>query len=97
MVNPYDVTKYTRTKEELEEFLLFCVSVAGKKATWQAQCLNNFLNYSEDNLSPFEIIRNYINSKKLRDTLGKNAYNMAKKYDSKKTTKEIINILEQCK
>ena len=37
MVNPYDITNYNRTQNELQEFLLFTIVVAGKTAYIQAQ------------------------------------------------------------
>ena len=43
MINPYNITDYNRKKEELEEFLLFCIVVAGKTAYIQAQKLEDFL------------------------------------------------------
>ena len=49
-VDPYNITKYNRTKAELECFLLFCIVVAGKTAYIQAQKLDEFLKISEKNL-----------------------------------------------
>jgi len=43
MIDPNRVTKTGRTQEELEEFLLFCVVVAGKNADQQAAKLERFL------------------------------------------------------
>jgi hypothetical protein len=43
MIDPSNVTNPGRTAEELEEFLLFCVSVAGKNADQQAAKLERFL------------------------------------------------------
>lgn len=43
MVDPQKVTKYNRTVEQLEEFWLFCLFVAGKNAAVQAQKLDNLL------------------------------------------------------
>jgi hypothetical protein len=43
MIDPSNVTNTARTPEELEEFLLFCVSVAGKNADQQAAKLERFL------------------------------------------------------
>ena len=42
-VDPYNITKYDRTKAELECFLLFCIVVAGKTAYIQARKLDEFL------------------------------------------------------
>jgi len=63
MIDPRKVTKFDRTKEELEEFLLFAIVVAGKGAFQQAAKLEAFLSQrqkSEDGAcfvqSPFEYI-----------------------------------------
>ncbi len=44
MVDPTAVTNFNRTDAELEEFLLFCVSVAGKTAKQISIALDKFLN-----------------------------------------------------
>lgn len=60
MVNPYDITNYNRTQNELQEFLLFTIVVAGKTAYIQAQKLDQFLKsintrlMMTDNISPFQ-------------------------------------------
>lgn len=56
MIDPSKITNFNRTKEELEELILFCIIVAGKKATIQAKKLDLFLN----SRPPFELIRSYI-------------------------------------
>src|SRR5271170_4511481 len=43
MIDPNNVTNPARTAAELEEFLLFCVVVAGKNADQQAAKLESFL------------------------------------------------------
>jgi hypothetical protein len=43
MIDPSNVTNPARSPEELEEFLLFCVVVAGKNADQQAAKLERFL------------------------------------------------------
>ena len=43
MIDPYKITKYDRTEEELQEFLLFCIVVAGKTAYIQAKKLHELL------------------------------------------------------
>ena len=43
MINPIDVTHFDRSTAELEEFLLFCVVVAGKTAATQAKLLHKLL------------------------------------------------------
>lgn len=60
MVDPDDVTHYRRTQYELEEFLLFCIVVAGKRAFIQAQKLENWITdweFSRPKELPFEMIR----------------------------------------
>ena len=44
LIDPYKITNYKRSKNELEEFLLFCIVVAGKTAYIQAGKLEQFLN-----------------------------------------------------
>ena len=43
MIDPNNVTNPARTAAELEEFLLFCVVVAGKNADQQSLKLERFL------------------------------------------------------
>jgi hypothetical protein len=44
MIDPTDVTKFDRTVSELQEFWLFCITVAGKTAVQQAKNLEAFLS-----------------------------------------------------
>jgi hypothetical protein len=53
MIDPNNVTNASRTAAELEEFLLFCVVVAGKNADQQAAKLERFLGGRR----PFPFIR----------------------------------------
>jgi hypothetical protein len=53
MIDPNNVTNPERTAAELEEFLLFCVVVAGKNADQQASKLERFLGGRK----PFAFIR----------------------------------------
>lgn len=53
MIDPNKVTNAARTRAELEEFLLFCVVVAGKNADQQSRKLERFLG----GRSPFAHIR----------------------------------------
>jgi len=63
MINPYEITNYNRTTHELEEFLLFCIVVAGKTAYIQAQKLDEFLSsvntrlMMPEHVSPFQSIK----------------------------------------
>ena len=63
MIDPYQITNYNRTQNELEEFLLFCIVVAGKTAYIQAQKLQDFLSsintrlMMPENINPFQSIK----------------------------------------
>jgi len=63
MVNPYNITNFNRSKSELEEFLLFCIVVAGKTAYIQANKLQEFLSSVTERLSmpqdssPFQVLK----------------------------------------
>ena len=60
MITPSLITLYNRNQDELEEFLLFAILVAGKKASTTAQKLDSFLdmrkNFGKANISPFDFI-----------------------------------------
>lgn len=62
-IDPYNITKYDRSEEELELFLLFCIVVAGKTAYIQSEKLSQFLCSVNDRLmmpervSPFQSIK----------------------------------------
>jgi thermostable 8-oxoguanine DNA glycosylase len=63
MIDPYNITNFNRTQNELEEFLLFCIVVAGKTAYIQAQKLEEFLVsvnkrlMMPENINPFQTIK----------------------------------------
>jgi thermostable 8-oxoguanine DNA glycosylase len=63
MIDPYKITNYNRTQNELEEFLLFCIVVAGKTAYIQAQKLQDFLSsintrlMMPEHINPFQSIK----------------------------------------
>jgi thermostable 8-oxoguanine DNA glycosylase len=63
MIDPYNITNYNRTQNELEEFLLLCIVVAGKTAYIQAQKLNEFLSsvntrlMMPENINPFQTLK----------------------------------------
>lgn len=69
MIDPYNITNFNRSNSELEEFLLFCIAVAGKKATNIAKALEIFLNIEINDLSPFEKIKKYIEKNTLKEYL----------------------------
>ena len=63
MIDPYKITNYNRTESQLQEFLLFCILVAGKTAYIQAKKLEEFLCSINQRLmmpehsSPFQSIK----------------------------------------
>jgi endonuclease III len=67
MVDPFAITKYDRSKSELEEMLLFCVLVAGKPARRTAAQLEKLLE--GHNNQPFARMRKYIREGILPDKL----------------------------
>jgi len=56
MVDPYDVTDYGRSRAELEEYFLFCLAVAGKKAVMIAAKVAEFLKGAAPGETPFEYV-----------------------------------------
>jgi len=62
-IDPYNITNYDRTKNELECFLLFCIVVAGKTAYIQARKLDEFLTsintrlMMPEHIGPFQTIK----------------------------------------
>ena len=69
MIDPFKITDYNRTQDELEEFLLFTICVAGKKATMIASKLESLLNLGVG--TPFEIISDMIRNETLEPNLKK--------------------------
>ncbi len=65
MIDPCNVTVHDRTPAQLEEFLLFCVVVAGKNADQQARKLENLLKGRR----PFALIREIDRKGKLGEEL----------------------------
>lgn len=57
MIDPSKVTNFNRSPEELEEFLLFAIVVAGKPAYQQAEKLDKFIKKFSGGYSPFGVIR----------------------------------------
>jgi thermostable 8-oxoguanine DNA glycosylase len=62
MIDPTDITKFDRTDDELEEFFLFSVAVAGKTAKVITKKIDQFLSLERENVSPFEKIRRMLSS-----------------------------------
>ena len=81
MINPAEVTNYNRTQSELQEFLLFCINVAGKKSSVEAPKLEVFLQRAKDitakhrkselmkDASPFDSIRALIKMGRLEEIM----------------------------
>jgi hypothetical protein len=61
MIIPHQITNFNRTQEELEEFLLFSIMVAGKSSTQTAVKLEKFLSPARaQKLSPFDWIQSLV-------------------------------------
>lgn len=71
MVDPTNITDFNRTREQLEELLLFCIVVAGKTATIQAKKLEEFLNIKTKYTFPFDKVKRLIKTGKLLERLEK--------------------------
>lgn len=61
MINPHKITDFNRSERDLQEFLLFCVCVAGKSSEQQSKKLDIFLagHCGIGGMLPFEMIRMY--------------------------------------
>jgi thermostable 8-oxoguanine DNA glycosylase len=68
MVDPTKITDFNRSKEQLEELLLFCILVAGKTASIQARKLDLFLK-KHPSKSPFKLIEHYLKKKTLLEEI----------------------------
>lgn len=55
MIDPFKITNYDRTDAELQEFWLFCLAVAGKKATMMAKKVDDFIKLTPQ-FDPFTSI-----------------------------------------
>jgi len=62
MITPTTITNYNRTEEELEEFLMFAILVAGKGAEQQAKKLDAFLKHcmTKEKGKPFAHIKHLV-------------------------------------
>jgi endonuclease III len=45
MIIPTEITNFARTDEQLEEFMLFCIAVAGKRSDMAAGKVNDLMTY----------------------------------------------------
>ena len=72
MINPAEVTNYNRTQAELEEFILFCINVAGKKSSIEAPKLEVFIERAKNitkESTPFNCIRKLIKLGRLQEIM----------------------------
>ena len=72
MINPAEVTNYNRTQSELQEFLLFCINVAGKKSSIEAPKLEIFIQRAKDitkESTPFNCIKKLIKLGRLQEIM----------------------------
>lgn len=72
MINPAEVTNYNRIQSELEEFILFCINVAGKKSAIEAPKLEVFIERAKDitkESTPFNCIRKLIKLGRLNEIM----------------------------
>ena len=72
MINPAEVTNYNRTQSELQEFLLFCINVAGKKSSIEAPKLEVFIQRAKDitkESTPFNCIKKLIKLGRLQEIM----------------------------
>lgn len=73
MIDPTKITKFDRTDAELEEFLLFCVLVAGHNAQTTAKTLNRLLGYGTSPHTPFTLLRLMLS---MQDRVSENAFGL---------------------
>jgi thermostable 8-oxoguanine DNA glycosylase len=69
MIDPFKITDFERKEADLQEFLLFCVAVAGKKATMIASKIATFLSGANNNELPFDYVRRLAQSELLVERL----------------------------
>ena len=72
MINPAQVTNYNRTQYELEEFILFCINVAGKKSAIEAPKLELFIERAKNitkETTPFNSIKKLIKLERLSEVM----------------------------
>jgi Thermostable 8-oxoguanine DNA glycosylase len=69
MIDAYDVTRFDRTEAELQEYLMFCLAVAGKKASMIAQKLHDFLSPMEETETPFSYVSRLVAEDRLTGEL----------------------------
>lgn len=60
MVDPFKITDFNRDDAALQEFWMFCVAVAGKKATMIAGKIDEFLAPKAPGELPFDYVRRLV-------------------------------------
>ena len=65
MVDPFEITDFGRGDAALQEFWLFCVAVAGKKATMIAGKVDEFLSGRAEGELPFDYVRRLVSEGRL--------------------------------
>ena len=70
MVNPFELNYKNATTTELEEFMLFCIAVAGKNATITSMLLRDMWEVNKTLWpSPFEYVKAHRNPRNLADIM----------------------------
>lgn len=72
MINPAEVTNYNRTQSELQEFILFCINVAGKKSSIESPKLEIFIERAKNitkETNPFNCIKKLIKLGRLNEIM----------------------------
>ena len=66
MITPNQITNFNRSEDELEEFLLFSILVAGKGAEQQAKKLDSFIGHAMMvvGISPFDWLQHLVDMEK---------------------------------
>lgn len=60
MIEPTKITNYSRSKAELQMFLLFCITVAGKNSDVAAKAINQMFSCHEARTNPFDYIKSLV-------------------------------------
>ena len=69
MINPSEINKIEWTDENLEEFMVFCLFVAGKKAEWAAKKANEFINIFSATKCPLISVLYFLHEEDIEDRL----------------------------
>ncbi|MCV9963683.1 hypothetical protein OIU34_17420 [Pararhizobium sp. BT-229] len=69
MVDPFKITDFNRDDATLQEFWMFCVAVAGKKATMIAGKIDEFLSAKAPGELPFDYLRRLVAEGKLDEAM----------------------------